>query len=221
MKRERLETEEDISRFLSLPKEVREQILNKLSPFEVYAATNSNEQFRQETLYLWKIWFKRDFGNFKLVVGSSAMWNYLGHYLFRNKSSQGFGNYHLHWDSLNITFRPIAGNFIIENESPTIDYNDWIFEKIISYCYLKLKSSISSNLRFHEITERDEFKAVQIIVKLFQLGFSLKAPNVDFYIRCVLCDKKAEYKCSGNDKVVYCGSECQAKHWEIHKDTCY
>lgn len=48
------------------------------------------------------------------------------------------------------------------------------------------------------------------------------AGSASFKYRCIICNQKADYACSGclNPLDSYCSLECQKAHWKIHKHTC-
>jgi hypothetical protein len=218
-KKIKLETREELSYFLMLPPEAREEIINYLSPFDFYAASITNETFRKQTWYIWNRLFAKEFPG-KTKIHENDMWNYFAHYLPAHKNpNSGLGYYYFKYENVNATFRPIANEFIVESR---LD-NDWIFQEIVSFCYLKFKSVITSNINSHNIVER-RGSVSNIIIRLFELGFEFYLSKDDrgFPIRqCILCENKAEFICENCPVGVYCSNECQKKDWETHKNSCY
>lgn len=130
-----------------------------------------------------------------------------------------FGNYKFVLNSITAIFDFRNKRFIIESDQED-ETNNWIHDNIMSVCYKKFRSSNTSDRIKHTI--REQFYVSEIIVELFKVGLKLKIEE-DFLVgnSCLLCDKKAEYLCEACPIGVYCGQECQAKHWETHKNTCY
>lgn len=61
--------------------------------------------------------------------------------------------------------------------------------------------------------------ALPALAWLFQHSDAFEA-DYDTIATCISCNVGATQHCGGCKAVAYCGTECQAAHWPVHKNHC-
>jgi hypothetical protein len=95
-----------------------------------------------------------------------------------------------------------------------VEIEDLLYDQLVESSHLRIESLPS-------LSAEETRSAATLLAECLESNWKDNSDYLtDDVLKCFMCDKPAESRCSRCKAVVYCGPECQLQHWNDHKKEC-